>query len=209
MRIGFACASPDSSRDVEVEHYSHSRLSLQQKPHSKTLRVCAPAEQICQTHPTDRRSAHTRFLSGIRRLISCSLAVQIPCRDLYNMLRDKCGNALLPAARLDDCLRISVGTDTELMRYQNFTRDSILLMLNARRHIIRPNNSTSATPIASLATRQVGVLSSRSQARIVSSGPVDVGTFPLPFPIRSAHPLKRTTYHLEAIPHPCFCCCCF
>ena len=126
LRIGFACAPPELVTGMwkVKEHYNLNRLSLvaAEAALEDIASMRTNAEQICQTR--------TRLTKDLRKLgffvwdsaanFVLARSPHTPAEDLYNMLRErKILVRYFDQPRLDDCLRISVGTETEI---DTFTR---------------------------------------------------------------------------------------
>ena len=126
LRIGFACAPPDLVTGMwkVKEHYNLNRLSLvaAEAALEDIASMRTNAEQICQTRTRLTKDLRTLgFSFGIQRLISCSLAVHIHLQRTFTICFEN-ENYLVRyfnQPRLDDCLRISIGTETEI---DTFTR---------------------------------------------------------------------------------------
>tara|TARA_Y100001978_G_scaffold83446_1_gene74878 strand:+ start:8480 stop:9601 length:1122 start_codon:yes stop_codon:yes gene_type:complete len=130
MRIGFACASPDLVTGMwkVKEHYNLNRLSLvaAEAALDDIASMRTHAEQICQTR--------TRLTEDLRTLgffvwdsaanFVLARSPHTPAEDIYNMLRErKILVRYFNQPRLDDCLRISIGTDAEIDAFTKTLRE--------------------------------------------------------------------------------------
>ena len=130
MRIGFACASPELVTGMwkVKEHYNLNRLSLvaAETALEDIASMRTNAERICRTR--------TRLTEDLRTLgffvwdsaanFVLARSPHTPAEDLYNMLRErKILVRYFNQPRLNDCLRISIGTDAEIDEFTRTLRD--------------------------------------------------------------------------------------
>jgi histidinol-phosphate aminotransferase len=133
MRIGFACAQPQLIEGMwkVKEHYNLNRLSLVAAEAALEQIDCMRqnATRICRTR--DRLSTALRELGFFVWDSAANFVLlrssSTPAQDLYRELKER--RILVryfDQPRLDDCLRISVGTDDEI--------DALLAALQAILH---------------------------------------------------------------------------
>ena len=121
MRIGFACASPELIAGMwkVKEHYNLNRLSLvaAEAALEDIASMRENAERICTTRTrlTEDLRALGFFVWDSAANFVLARSPNAPAENLYNALRErKILVRYFNQPRLDDCLRISIGTDAEI-----------------------------------------------------------------------------------------------
>ena len=130
MRIGFACASPELVTGMwkVKEHYNLNRLSLvaAEAALEDIASMRTHAEQICQTRTRLTKDLRTLgfFVWDSAANFVLARSPHTPAEHLYNMLRErKILVRYFNQPRLDDCLRISIGTDAEIDAFTRTLRE--------------------------------------------------------------------------------------
>tara|TARA_B110000495_G_C22434539_1_gene273316 strand:- start:75 stop:479 length:405 start_codon:yes stop_codon:yes gene_type:complete len=130
MRIGFACAQPELIAGMwkVKDHYNLNRLSLvaAEAALEEIESMRQNAERICRTRD--------RLTLGLRQLgfhvwdsaanFALARSTSVPAAKLYQELKER--RILVrhfDQPRLDDCLRITVGTDEEIEALLNQLHD--------------------------------------------------------------------------------------
>lgn len=120
MRIGFACASPELVAGMwkVKEHYNLNRLSLVAAEAAladiDTMRAHAASICATRTRLTQALRALNFFVWDSATNFVLARSTERPAATLYQALKErKILVRYFDQPRLDDCLRISIGTDAE------------------------------------------------------------------------------------------------